>query len=214
MEVSFNNKTSFGWFYGTHKRVTRLVLRDFPRLAQFRETLEECAQKPDFDELGTFSKSHFYSPSKKKGFLDHRGKDNAFVHYRDHVSKMLAAAEVKSTDLCIEHAGRAIHFLQDIAQPQHTQKVSVLSKLFGLKAHLRFEEFAKRKQAGCFVKYQYKSSTQGDFEEIFLSTAISSSKNLYPIQKNRYAWERIGRNAINDAIHATRGFVEKLNAII
>lgn len=214
MDISVKDKTGFGWFYGTHKRVTRLVIKDFPKLSAFREVLEECAQKPDFDELGTFSKSHFYSPTKKKGFLDFRGRNNAFIHYKDHVSRMLAALERKDTSSSIEHAGRALHFLQDIAQPQHSQRVSVFSKLFGLNAHLKFEEFAKRKQAGCFVKYAYKSSTPGDFDEIFLKTAAASSKNEYPMKKNRYAWERIGRNAINDAIQATRGFTEKLSSLV
>lgn len=223
MNIERKNDVNFGWFYGTHKRVTRLVVKDFPKLALYRTALEEAAQKPDFYEAKKFSQSHFFSISKKRSFLDFRKKSNALTNYQHHVSEMLLAIENKDKDTCIEQAGRALHYLQDIAQPQHSQRISILSKLVGLNTHLEFEGFAKRRQEGCFTKYdnhynkthihRYKANSviPESFDDIFLKTAASSSKNEYPTRKNRYAWERIGRKGINDAIVATRLFIEKLN---
>lgn len=220
MKINYQDKTNFGWWYGTHKRVTGFVMEDFPALTSFRRVLEEASQAPDLDpvEAKLFRQLHFYSPIEKRSFLDFRKRNNAFALYKSHVGKMILAAFQKDKNLCMNEAGRAIHYLQDVTQPQHSQRISVFNKLFGFKNHLNFEEYAKNRQPGRFDEYEGIYNPKRDisetFEELFLNAASTSIKNNYPVSKNFNEWERISANGINLAIEATRKFIEKLNCLI
>lgn len=213
MEIRKVDTQNFGWFYGTHKRVTRLALKNLPDLKPYKIALEEFAQRPDFDEQGLFNNWHFFSPLQRKNFINLKFRDNAFVKYKDHVNKMLIAVDDKKTDLYIEHAGRAIHFLQDMTQPQHTQKGFIFNKLLNLKNHLAFEGYIKKNQHEIFSEYVEAPFMNKAYEDIFMENVGLSSKSELPTPKTRYAWERIGRNGINQAISSTREFLEKLNRI-
>ena len=214
METRISDRTNFGWFYGTHKRVTRFALRNLTELKPFKDALEEFAQRPDFDEKGTFNNWHFFSPIQRKSFLDFNNKENALAKYKDHVQKMLVAVDEKKQDLYIEHAGRALHYLQDMTQPQHTKKGFIFNKFFYLRTHLAFEGFVKKNQEDCFSEYTERMFKNKSYEDLFMENVELSSKSELPKMKNRYAWERLGRNGINQAIYSTREFLIKLNRLL
>jgi len=215
MEVKIQSQQSFGWFIGTHKRVTRFALRDFPDLKPYQDNLEIFAQKPDFDENGTLNNWHFYTPfQQKNSFLDFNNKGNAFARYQEHVEKMLACIQGKNTDLGIEHAGRALHFLQDMTQIHHTQKGLLFNKVFNLKLHVDFEHFVKKNQEDCFGSYVEKPFTNASFDDIFMENVRLSMNSTFPIRKTRFAWEYVGRDAINQTIHSTKEFLTKLSRLM
>lgn len=215
MEIkSRDNGMNFGWFYGTHKRVTRFALRNLNNLKPHSDALEEFSQAPDFDEKGFFNNWHFYSPIKKRSFMDYDGKHNAFAKYKEHISQMLLAVDEKKEKVYIEHAGRAIHYLQDASQPLHAQKGFIFNKILYLKTHLAFEECVKKNQQECFSKYEEKPFTNRPFEQLFLDNINLSSKSQLPTADKRYLWERIGRDGVNQAIISTREFLIKLNLLI
>lgn len=214
MDKSINNTLNFGWFYGTHKRVTRFALKKIPNLKQHQDQLEQFAQRPDFDEKGLFNNWHFYSPAQEKSFFDFDKKENAFAKYMGHVKTMLEGVKTNNISSYIEHAGRALHYLQDMTQPLHTQKGFVFNKILGLKLHMDFERFVKKNQEDCFGKYIDTPFPDKSFEDIFMDNVSFSIKSQLPTSKNRYAWEYIGRDGINQAIRSTKNFLEKLSNLI
>jgi hypothetical protein len=215
MEVKIQDKQNFGWFIGTHKRVTRFALQDLPDLKPYQDNLEIFAQKPDFDETGHFNNSHYYSPlQQKKSFLDFNKKSNALAKYQEHVEQMLTSIQGKNTDLGIEHAGRALHFLQDMTQPQHTQKGLLFNKIYNLRLHLDFEHFVKKNQADCFRGYVERPFTNASFNDIFMENVRLSMNSTFPTRKTRFAWEYVGRDGINQAIHSTKEFLTKLSRLM
>ncbi len=214
MKINMDDKTNFGWFYGTHKRVTRFALKNIPELANYKGLLEEFAQRPDFDEKGLFNNWHFFSPTLKKKNVDFNGKNNAFSKYKEHVENMLKGISEKNSDKYIEHAGRAIHFLQDMTQPQHTQKSFIFNKILHLRMHLAFEEFVKENQQDCFCEYIEKPFINRSYDDIFMENVNLSYKSELPLSNNRYIWERLGKNGINQAISSTKDFLTKLSTLI
>lgn len=215
MEIkSRDYSTNFGWFYGTHKRVTRFALKNLSNLKKHNDALEEFSQAPDFDETGFYNNWHFYAPDKKRSFMDYNGKNNALAKYKEHISKMLLAVDEMKEKVYIEHAGRAIHYLQDATQPLHAQKGFIFNKILYLKTHLAFEECVKKNQQECFSNYVEKPFTNKSFEQLFLDNIQLSAKSELPTGDKRYLWERIGRDGVNQAIISTREFLVKLNLLI
>ena len=115
MKINSLNQASFGWKDVTHKKITETALSDKTELKPYEADLAKFAQQPDFDEIGFYSNLHFYYPlAQQKSFFDPSGKDNAYGRYAFHVDKMKEAIDKKNTLLACEHAGRALHFLQDV----------------------------------------------------------------------------------------------------
>jgi len=214
MDIKIKDKTNFGWFYGTHKRITRFALKDLSNLMPHKGMLEEFAQRPDFDETRIFNNCHFYSPVTGRSFFDFDGKHNALAKYMEHVSQMLANIAEENKALCIEHAGRALHYLQDITQVQHSQTEGLLKRLLHRKMHLNFEEFVREHQKAYFEGYEDKPFTDRPFKDIFLENLQVRLESNYPTKKNRYAWDRFGCAGVLQARSSTREFLVKLNALL
>lgn len=215
MEVkTTKNNINFGWNYRTHKRVTGFALEDFPKLKPFKKNLEEFVQKPDFDEKGLLNNWHFCFKKKMKTFLYSRLKDNAYTKYMEHVTNMIMAADEKNIDSCIEHAGRAMHFLQDVAQPHHTHKNSACNKIFQYKDHVNFENFARENQQKYFDDFAEKPTIDISFKDIFLKNLNFSTEIKLPTKINKTEWDSIGKNSINQAILSTKEFLAKLESLI
>ena len=217
MEIRSDNKINFGWTCKTHKKITQYALQEFPLLKQYRKTFKEFVQKPDYDELGFFGNWHFYSTQNKKSFMDFNGKNNAFARYELHIAGIYAAIKDHNRDLLFEHAGRALHFLQDMTQPQHVQKGVFFNKVMDCSVHVKFEKFVKKRQEKFFKKYMQKIKMPvaiRDFETLFLSNVKFSSESKLPIEKNKYEWNKIGKKGFNKAVDSTREFMAKLTELI
>ena len=213
MDINIKDKTNFGWFYGTHKRITRMALKDLPNLRKYQDVIEEFVQRPDFDEQGIFNNWHFFSPIQQKSFFDFKCKGNAVAKYEEHVKKILENAN-KNINLCIEHTGRALHFLQDMTQPHHTQKSFFFNKIFNLKTHLSFEKFVKKTQNEYFESYITEPFKNLSFKNLIMENIKSSSEYRFPTTKNRYIWDQFGRKGIHQAIFSTKEFLTKIDKLI
>lgn len=210
------NETSFGWFYGTHKRVTMLALKDFPRLQKYEEIFKEFVIRPDFNETGPFSSWHFYCPKTKKGsFLDITGTWNAYARYKLHVERMLLAVENRNTYRIVKHAGKALHFLQDMTQPHHTQEGAFHNKFWHSQTHFRFEQFVKENQDGFLKGIQFDSPTPNDFEDLFIKNVEFSSQLCIPVKGNQNIdWEWVGKAGVVQAAKSTRIFLATLDKLL
>lgn len=239
MEVKINNQQSFGWFIGTHRRITNQVLESFPNLQPHQDNLEIFSQRPDLDENGRFYNWHFYSSPQDEislgnlfegnktffkcqehigGIIRHfrknYGGDNALAKYQEHVGAMLRYLNEGKTEAAIEHAGRSMHFLQDMTQPQHTQRGLLSNKIIGLQEHLHFEHFVKNHQENYFTLFKEKPFLNNSFVDIFMENVRFSKQKKLPTNKVRDEWFYIGRDSIHQALHSTKEFLSMLSNLM
>lgn len=218
MKIQKLDKTYFGWRDATHKEIVETVLKDYPNLQQYGPILEEFVQKPDFDEKGFKSNNHFYFPPKSfsvfKSFLDISGKSNAYAYYLKHVSIMQDCIEKGDIPTALEHAGRAMHFLQDVSQPHHSHRGNIIKKANERAVHSEFETFAKENQEQFLNSLTCKNQHYDNFSDLFIKTANYSSNSKSASKENKDEWEQIAQNGINNAFSATKEFINKLNSLL
>lgn len=213
---AYDNKTSFGWRYPTHENVTSLVVDQIPKLNKFKQTLTKFVTKPDFDERGFKDNTHFYYPTKlfrpRESFMDFTGRNNALYKFEDHMYKFDRLVN-KDNDKAMEHAGRALHFLQDMTQPQHVQRGNIFQKWRELKVHTDFEEF-EHKYHDNFVKNSKKvllDVKEGDYSDLF-DEAVFLSENATPASKlNSDMWVYMAQDGISNMIAVTKEFCRNIS---
>lgn len=211
------DKTSFGWFYGTHKFVTRLALRPYSWLRMHQTMFDEFVVRPDLrlNERGLFGNRHFYCLKTKGSFLDFNGKGNAHARYKFHVEQMLLAIENEDAFRIIKNAAKALHFLQDVTQPHHTQEGFFFNKVRHVGIHRRFEQFVKENQKSFLPEHIEYVNNPREFEDIFMDNVKFSSKVGIPVESNiETDWERIGKVSLEQAVKSTREFLSKVDELI
>ncbi len=204
---------NFGWHYRMHTK----ILNKAAEISNFKAEnphafaiLQNAVIKPDFDEFFMYNENHFFYPEKRiKSFLDFSGKHNAKYLYLRHLSKFFEELKNKNCITGFDEAGRALHYLQDITQPQHIESGSIIRKALDKSMHHRFEVQA----FGNCDKYinnhtPYAFVKTHDFLSLFNQTVKISRKNQIPSNKNKSDWDNIAQNGVNLAIDATKRFLE------
>lgn len=217
MQVSkSNNKPiNFGWNKKTHLEMTKLALKDSKLDEVTKNRLARYSQMPDFDcmELGEHCNTHFYFPnSKKKSFGKNSDKFNAFNQFKEHVTTALLS---RDNDNFIKHAGYALHYLQDMAVPFHTERGGLVSKVLKYKLHSDFEKGAKYGAQSNIKKlmenYNSKTINFTTFLDLFKNTAEFSQKPHLRISRyNKEKWYSIQQECFDMGVNTTREFFEKL----
>ena len=95
------------------------------------ETLKEICILPDKDENDYGYSSHFFNPVTYKCYLN--SEDSAKNRFIWHLSNYLISKDKESL-------GRAIHFLEDICTPVHTQYEDPVDAALKLNLHINFEK--------------------------------------------------------------------------
>lgn len=210
-----DNSPSFGWRYKMHYDIVSTAGKHFKyKDYDVLSILQDAVQRPDFDEVCLFSQKHFYYPNSKiKSFWDLTGDRNAKSVYEKHISCFKES--FKNFPLCaFEEAGRAIHFLQDVAQPQHIDRSSIIKKMFDIDIHKNFEQFALDKSESLLKQARPAQLKSNTFEALFDDTVNLASKNQVPTKDNRELWDAIAFDGTNAALGATRRFFELLGKYI
>ncbi len=223
---SVDKNTSFGWKFKTHEQITSLIVEDFPKLAKYKKTLITSVIKPDFDERGFKGNNHFYYKPEmfrpRESFLDMLGKNNAGARYALHMYQFKKFLN-KNNEKSMEHAGRALHFLQDITQPQHTERGTVFKKWKDLKVHLGFENFVLNNQdrlitqslKNCMqIGNEYKNYSYAELGKLFIEKVHKSTAVTPPNNKNQHSWDYIAQYGISNAIDATKSFFEMISECV
>lgn len=196
------NSPTFGWHYRMHTDILK---------AGVPETLKDNAVKvlkksvymPDFDEAFLYSQYHFYYPnSARKSYLDFFGNNNAKKLYELHVENVL------NNKNKLDEAGRAIHYLQDIAQPNHIEKGSALRKFLDKHMHHDFEMTSYSWSQELIKRSKPKVFISDNFRSLFDDTVKMSLKNRIPNKHNKSIWEEIAQEGVDIAIGATKRFLE------
>lgn len=213
MEVKYNHtRTSFGWHYKMHSDIVQNSIKHINLDDNVINTIKKYVQMPDFDEFFLFGQKHFFYPNDTvKSYLDYTGKHNAKSMYNLHLKKMLQLFNNGEHTKGLERAGRALHYLQDMTQPNHIDSGSILKKAFEKEfPHHKFEmdSFSKGNKIFHNIKHiEFQSRT---FEELFDEVIKLSQKNKIPTRSNTGEWDTIAQDAMNIATSATEKFMELL----
>ena len=211
------NSTNFGHKYTIHKLVSGHEIKKFHKLSNKASAIEKYVQRPDFDEVG-FGNNHFYfQPTlfqPRESFLDFSGLNNALAKFNIHISEVEPKEPLNS--FSAEHVGRALHFLQDITQPQHTQRGNFMQKLLDRRLHRAFENF----EAQNIYKYLANYNGSGadfngeTFEDLFMHHVKKSQEALPALRTNYRFWDEIAQKSVNNLVDATNEFFTLLSSFI
>lgn len=214
MDINNNTKTNFGWRWPEHKTISRNSLKKVPAMCKSFGNMIEASILPDFDETYILYQKHFYFPNTNKSYLDIKGKSNARAMYYKHVQEMIKHRNT-DRDTAIEHAGRAVHYLQDICQPQHISQGGIIKKTLERTAHKDFEKLACN-QRNTLVNNANNSDIKisaRSFSDLFKQT-IAISKNIeVPKHNNKNNWINIAQQGYDTAVCATDKFIELVNHV-
>lgn len=216
---STDNRTNFGWRYPTHKKITSQVVEELPKLKKYKDIIVEFVQKPDFDERGFKGNNHFYfTPSMmhpRESFLDLTGRNNAASKFSEHVFYFEELIN-KDKNEAFEHAGRALHFLQDVTQPQHTERGTVFQKWIDLEMHKQFEKFASRNENFliCSAKPVKFELEPDNIMDLFDEAVFHSENGRQVRNDNAKEWIDIAQSGISNALQATKEFCNYLSKFL
>lgn len=206
---------SFGWHYPMHKKILTAVLDNakIPHYNEITRILRESVQKPDLDEFFLYGQSHFYYPKDIiKSYLDITGTHNAKAAYKKHLSKMDKYLSCKAAEPALDEAGRALHYLQDMAQPNHIQSGSIIRKAIDKKMHADFEMSSFAIQDKLLNNANPPAVNSADFDTLFKDTIELSLPNKFPSSNNVSEWGNIAQKGIDTAVGSTKRFLELLAA--
>lgn len=217
-----DNNPSFGLNTYTHSKIAKkLVEEEYPKLQKYIPILKYAVEKPDFDELGFHSNTHFYYPVEsslkpRESFFDFDGDHNARAKYNEHIDKFFAASKYYRFGEMLEEAGRAKHFLDDMSVGLHVQRGNIFQKWKDQKMHHDFETYMYDNE-DLFINNAKKSPVKfktDDFDDIFMSVVNYSKNSEFPNDANRNRWSEIAQNTINVAIDASRVFFDKISEFL
>lgn len=215
-----NNQTTFGWDVKTHVAITRSVLEQchFKHLKKPKrqKLLMEFSMRPDLDEPGILVSPFVYAHEYHESFAH---KDNAHTHYLEHIKKIKKFLDPDSKKYnvkkAMKHAGRALHFLQDISNSLHTQKELMIESFQNFQEHIQFEFFIGENRKDILKGHSAK--VNGDcraFDDIFFKSVNIAQQNEIPRTSNRNDWLKIGRIGINRAVDSTAEFLSLVSKLM
>ncbi len=220
--TKIQNGINFGLKAETHRRIAeKLIREEYPKLQNYAPMIKNAVVKPDFDEVGFHSNTHFYYPDIKlfrprESFLDFDGQHNARSKFNEHINNFLAAKKYCRFSEMADEAGRAKHFLDDMSVGLHVQRGNALQKWRDKKMHENFEYYIYDNQ-DTFIKNAQKSSVEfktDTFDDIFMSVATYMKNTEYPTKRNMAKWPEIAQNTVNVALDASRVFFDKISQFL
>lgn len=178
-----------------------------------RTILAESCTKPDDDEIEGAYKYHFFNPATEKNFM---GEDlSALVKFTSHYNNAVELFSCgKRVDSMVELA-RALHFLEDLNTPVHTNNQDVLDTAFNFPFHISFEDKCVEIQDETksllsplsteSLKYYIDNKNSA----IGKACAYTANDNLYSLVKDLLPKDTVCKNAIVNAVEASEGVLYK-----
>lgn len=175
-----------------------------------KERLHIFCVKPDEDETEGAYKLHFYNPATNKNF---RGEDkSALKMFIEHYDKAINNYKCRKEDKAYEELGRAIHFLEDLNTPVHTNNQCLIDSATNFAFHVSFENRCKVIQNS--IKSKMKKNEYGyyiinNLEAIGKSSAEMANDNFYALYNKILPRDVVVANAIENAQKAVAGVLYK-----
>lgn len=214
MKIALSDKINFGWQPKTHGYITEKALLNFPKLRKYSSALISTSSNTELglDDSVLFNpNSHFYFG--RQLFFKEVPKE-AFSFYLASINNSKAAFLSGKTYLGAIEAGNALHFLQDVSSPLHSQE-----KFMGLTSETTRKKFEKLadKKSKYLEKFMPKiTGTLGsDFEDIFFNCYKKSSTFSHPFEKeNRNKWNLSAKKSLALAYESTYIFLDALRRFL
>lgn len=174
------------------------------------QTIEKFSTQPDIDENNGLFKWHYYNPITGKNFV--KGDVTALTKFNEHYNSAIMNYNKNNYQKTWDELGRAIHFLEDINTPVHTNSQDVLDATSYLSFHVKFESYISSIQKGVeatmklddFSYFRDNSTTQ-----IAKKHANMSADNFYSLHKNLETEETIAKNSLSNAQKCVAGVLYK-----
>lgn len=169
-----------------------------------------CVQ-PDFDENTGVFKWHFYSPATQKNFIGE--KTSALTKFITHYNDAINNYRLNHVSRTWEELGRALHFIEDINTPVHSNAQILIDATFQVPMHKSFENLCVKVQEqhvanmsqNEFIYYKINS-----LEKIAKSSSYMANDNYFAIfEYNIISKEQGAGNAIINAQKAVAGLLYK-----
>ena len=206
---------NFGWNIKTHKAMTSLALHGSAAETSAQRAMCKFVQLPDLlkQEAGYHHNTHFFFPDcKNKSFgRDANGRNNALSMFKEHYQ---AAAEAKTLDDFLLRTGFAMHYLQDVTMPMHTEPGGVLNKILDYRLHKNFEcggKYGARANMQELTK-SCKLKNMGDIYSplsLFMETARFSQNPKYKVSRfNKGNWLKIQQECFDMGVSVSKRFFD------
>ena len=185
----------------SHKKIVELVLKDYFSESDL-ETIKNGTVLPDDTEQQYGFVCHFYNPVTNTNYLstEDSAKSRCIVHTADFL---------RSNNLI--DLGQAIHYLEDICTPVHTQYEDTTDAVFRGKLHIEFEKeldkFLESYNGNHDMEFNFRNKLS--LSELINYCALESAKNyyLYKEPKNAEDIKSAIYNTFELAIKAVKCFI-------
>ena len=164
--------------------------------------------KPDEDEIEGAFKVHFYNPATEKNFNGE--DDSALSRYKVHYNSAVDFFKKGEKDKAISELGRAIHFMEDMNTPVHTNNQSFIDSTIDVFLHTSFEKRCEEIQSTVDASMQrrefdyYKNNT---LEQIGKASAMLANDNFYALYKKTLERDIVAKNSVENAQKAVAGLL-------
>ena len=210
--MKLNTKTrnnNFGWHIKTHAQLTEKAISNFPKLLPYRRWFSIGSQVPDF----ALKQTSFIDKTAHNfhGNIDEYDTMDAMEFFQKLYGDALLFLNFRNNGYAAYKAGQALHFLQDMGVPLHTQKKHM--NFFNIFSHVKYEGIAKKHPEFIdeLVLNREKLPPQPSsisFTDRFFDAYEKSANMPHPFDKeNRGNWNSSIREALNNSYHSTCEFL-------
>ena len=166
--------------------------------------------RPDEDEIDGAFKYHFYNPATEKNFMGE--DDSALERCKNHYNNAVTQYKAGDKKAAFEALGRALHYVEDLNTPVHTNNQDVLDSAFNLPFHVSFEDRCQEIQSTVttsLLKSEFRYYKLNTIENIAKSCAYLANDNFYALYKEFLPKDVVAANAIKNAQKTVAGLLYK-----
>lgn len=175
-----------------------------------REQIYTYCTRPDEDEIEGAFKYHFYNPATEQNFMGE--DDSALRRCTGHYDKSTYYYKSGNREAAFEELGRALHFLEDLNTPVHTNNQDLFDTAFNFTFHVSFEDKCKDIQSrviSSLLRKEFRYYEINTVENIAKSCAYLANDNFYALYKKLLPRELVAENSIKNAQKAVAGILYK-----
>lgn len=219
--VVLAQSSSWAFSGSTHKYVTKMGISSLthldPKFLKFYgehlEEFEVASIMPDEDETGIAGAyaPHFFNPQTGKNFADQ--DDSAMKRFEERYNEAIRAYKGEYTEHnWVDRLGRALHFLEDMCTPVHTNYTKITDAATKLSLHVKFEEICVEIQNKCKANiYQenFDYYINNPIYNIAMTQAKLSADGYNAMRENVLSKKEVAKNTVLNAHKAVAGMLYK-----
>lgn len=176
----------------------------------FESQLKIFCIKPDEDENDGIYKYHFYNPATGKNFNGE--EESALKRFKDHYNNAVALYKSGNKFDSYEELARALHFLEDMNTPVHTNNQSFLNSAVDSLFHMAFEKKCVNLQSNAvstLTAREFDYYKNNDIEQIGKACATLANDNFYAMYEKLLTQEDVAVKSVENAQKAVAGMIYK-----